>query len=121
MSSTLLFTCTHAGDDPERATLPFIAATIAAVTGQRSIVVCTIDAVRLGVHNGVVGIQATGHEPLSTHVTQFLAAGGEIWLCSACTKPRGITEADCIEGATIMAAASVVELLAQGARSTSFA
>ncbi|MFP5224996.1 MAG: DsrE family protein [Actinomycetota bacterium] len=120
MDQTLIFNCTHGSEDPERATLPFIGATIAAVSGQRSIVVCTIEAVRLGTHAGSEGIQAEGHEPLSTHISQFLAAGGELWLCSACTEPRGIGGSDCIEGASIVGAAAVVELLTAGARAISF-
>ena len=47
----LLFPCTHADDDPERATVPYIAATTAAVSGHRAIVVCTVD----GVWTGVAG------------------------------------------------------------------
>jgi uncharacterized protein len=120
MAQTLIFNCTSGADEPERATLPFIGATIAAVSGQRSIVVCTIEAVRLGTTGGADGVQAEGHEPLATHLDHFLAAGGELWLCSACTKPRGITEADCIPGAAIVGAATVVELLTDGARAISF-
>lgn len=120
MAETLIFTCTHGADEPERATLPFIGATIAAVSGHRSIVTCTINAVRLGVAGGVAGIQAEGHEPLEEHLARFLAAGGELWLCSACTVPRGITQADCIAGAQIVGAASIVELLVSGARAVSF-
>lgn len=121
MAETILFNCTHGADEPERATLPFIAATIAAVSGQRAIVVATIDAVRLGTEGGADGVQAEGHEPLKQHLETFLGAGGELWLCSACTKPRGITEADLIEGASIVGAATVVEMVTKGARSIAFA
>lgn len=120
MPKTLIFNCTHASDHPERATLPFIAGTIAAVSGQRAIVVATIEAVRLGTEQGCVGIQADGHEPLQQHLDTFLASGGELWLCSACTKPRGITEADCIPGAKIVGAATIVQEMTNGAQAISF-
>lgn len=116
-----MFPCSSGAEAPERATLPFIAATTAAVSGQRAIVVCTIEAVRLGTPGGCTGIQAEGHQPLQTHLETFLAAGGELWLCSACTKPRGIDADGVIDGAQIVGAATVVELIANGARSISFA
>jgi predicted peroxiredoxin len=50
----------------------------------------------------------------------FVANGGQIWACGACAKPRGITEADMVNGAKIVSAASVVEWLASGASSLSF-
>ena len=48
MSDMLIFNCTHGKDEAERATLPFVAANIAATAGQDAVVLCTIDAVWLG-------------------------------------------------------------------------
>jgi len=121
MGETILFQCSNGAESPERATLPFIAATAAAVSGQNAIVVATIDAVRFGTVGGCTGVQADGHEPLQQHLETFLSAGGELWLCSACTKPRGITEDQLVPGAKIVGAATVVELVAQGAKSIAFA
>ncbi len=56
MSDKLIFNCTHGKDDPERATLPFVAANIAATAGQEAVVLCTIDAVWLGTEGGTEGI-----------------------------------------------------------------
>ena len=50
----------------------------------------------------------------------FVANGGQIWACGACTKPRGITEPDLISGAKIVTAANVVEYLAAGAATLDF-
>ena len=121
MAETIVFPCSSGAEAPERATLPFIAATTAAVSGQRAIVVCTIEAVRLGTNGGADGVRAEGHEPLTTLIATFLGAGGELWLCSACTKPRNITLEQLIPGASIVGAATVVELIVNGARSVSFA
>lgn len=110
---SLLFVCSHHVDHPERATVPFIAAATAAVSGHRAIVVCTID----GVHNGTTAhaeVQAEGTPALADLVTTLVDNGGEIWLCSACTTVRGITGDDTIDGATIVGAATIVEALASG-------
>lgn len=121
MSDLMMFNCTYGKDDPERATLPFIAANIAATAGQRAAVVCTIEAAWLGTKGYVDDIQAEGLPALAKVFGEFVANGGEVWLCNACTKPRGITEADCVEGASIVGAARVVEELANGAKAVSFA
>ena len=60
MNEKLIFNCTWGREDPERATLPFIAANIAATAGQESIVLCTIEAVRLGCKGGSEGVALLG-------------------------------------------------------------
>ena len=94
--------------------MPFIAATVAAISGQKAIVVCTIDAVWVGTPGVAERIESEGQPALVDLVRQFRDAGGEIWLCSACTNKRGITGDDTIEGATIVGAARIVEALTTG-------
>ena len=60
MSDKLIFNCTYGKEDPERATLPFVAANIAATAGQDAVVLCTIDAVWLGTDGGTDGIAQPG-------------------------------------------------------------
>lgn len=121
MSEKLLFNCTHGREDPERATLPFVAANVAATAGQEAFVVCTIEAVWLGTDGGTSGVEAPGLPPLSQLYDEFVGNGGHVWLCGACTKPRGITEEQLAKGATIVGAAKVVEEVVGGAKAVSFA
>jgi predicted peroxiredoxin len=121
MSDKLIFNCTWGRDDAERATLPFVAANIAAVAGQEAIVLCTIDAVRLGTANGTDGIAAPGLPKLCDLFAEFIGNHGKVWLCGACTKPRGITEDQLANGAMIVGAAKVVEEVVAGARTIAFA
>jgi hypothetical protein len=44
-----------------------------------------------------------------------------VWLCGACTKPRGIGEDHLAKGALIVGAAKVVEEVVAGARTIAFA
>lgn len=116
MSSTdepLLFVCTHHVREPERATVPFIAAATAAVSGHHPVVVCSID----GAHNGTERhreVAADGTPALADLVTTLVDNGGEIWVCSACATVRGITGDDMIEGASIVGAARIVDALSRG-------
>ncbi|MDX1620415.1 MAG: DsrE family protein [Nitriliruptorales bacterium] len=110
----LLFTCAYGADDPERATVPFIAASTAAVSGQQAIVVCTAEAVRIGVKGHAETIADPDLTPLATLMQLLLGNGGKLWLCSACTNKRDISEDDLIDGAQIVGAAQIVEALAAG-------
>jgi predicted peroxiredoxin len=106
---------THGQDDPERATLPFIIANVAASADQEAIVLLTIEGVWLATKGYADTIHHEGLPPLREVLDSLLANGGQVWACSACTKPRGITEEDLIEGATIISAADVVAELVDGA------
>ncbi|MGH2632159.1 MAG: DsrE family protein [Tepidiformaceae bacterium] len=121
MNEKLIFTCTHGPEEAERATLPFVAANIAATAGQEAIVLCTIDAVWLGLAEKRSGVASPGLPGLPALYDEFVRNGGAVWLCGACTKPRGITEEQLSAGAIIVGAAKVVEEITLGARSVAFA
>lgn len=121
MSDKLIFNCTYGKENPERATLPFVAANIAATAGQDAVVLCTIDAVWLGTSGGTDGIAQEGLPALGDLYQEFVDNGGQVWLCGACTKPRGIEEDSVAKGATIVGAAKVVEEIVSGAKSVAFA
>lgn len=121
MSDKLIFNCTYGKDEPERATLPFIAANIAAAAGQEAIVLCTIEAVWLGTQGGTDGIAQPGMPALSDLYAEFIDNGGQVWLCGACAKSRGITEEQVVKGSTIVGAAKVVEEIVAGAKTVAFA
>ena len=114
MTDKLIFNCTYGSDEPERATLPFVAANVAATAGQEAVVLCTIDAVWLGTTDGAKGIAQPGLPVLDELFNDFVDNGGQVWLCGACTKPRGITDNDLIEGARIISAVDFVAELASG-------
>jgi uncharacterized protein len=121
LANKLIFNCTYGKEDPERASLPFVAGNVAATAGQEAIVFCTIEAVWLGTKGGTDGIASKGLDSLSKIYSDFVAKGGKVWLCGACTKPRGITEEHLASGTAIVGAAKVIEEIASGAKATSFA
>lgn len=105
---------THGREDPERATLPFIVANVAASADQEAIVLLTIEGVWLATHGYADDIHHEGMPPLREVIGSLLEGGGQIWACGACTKPRGITDEHLINGARIISAADVVAELATG-------
>lgn len=120
MARKILVNATHGREDPERATLPFIVGNIAATADQEAVVLLTIDGVYLATKGYADDIHTQDFPPLKEVLAAFVGNGGQIWACGTCTKPRGITAADLIAGATIVTAANVVEYLADGAATLSF-
>ena len=112
---TLLFPVSHGADEPERATVPFIVAATAVVSGERAIVVATVDGVTLGLPEVAAGIAEDGMPALADLQRQLHEGGGELWLCSACALKRGITgDTPLVAGTSIVGAARIVEALTQG-------
>jgi len=120
MTATVMAHGSCAKDDPERATMPFVLGNVAANADQSAVVLLTIDGVWLATQGYADDIHKEGLPPLKEVIDGFIAAGGQIWACGACTKPRNITEADLIPGARIVTAAKVVECLVSGASTLSF-
>src|SRR2546422_8887327 len=84
MSEKLIFNCTHGKEDPERASLPFVAGNVARTAGQEAIVFCTIEAGWLGTKGGNHGKASKGLEPLSEIYFGFVVEGGKVWVSGAC-------------------------------------
>jgi predicted peroxiredoxin len=117
----LIFGCSHGRDDAERATLPFIAANVAASAGQDAVVLLTIEGAWLATAGYADGLHFQGMPPLAPLIEEFIDNGGTIWACGACTKPRQITDDQLIKGAFIVGAAKIVEEIANGAQNVIFA
>ena len=116
----LLIHCTHGQDDAERAIMSFVVGNVAASADQEVVVLLTIDGVWNATQGYAEDVCKDGFPPLGDVMRSFVSNGGQIWACGACTKPRGITETDMVEGARIVTAANAVEYLASGASSLSF-
>lgn len=110
---------THGKDDVERASLTFVVANTALSSSQRTTVLLTIEGVWIATQGYTQALQANGFAPLSDLMNQFVANGGEVWVCGACAKPRNITQEQLINGAQIVGAATAVEALVNGANSLS--
>jgi predicted peroxiredoxin len=111
---------THGSDHVERASLAFVVANTAISSEQEATVLLTIEGVWVATNGYADGLQADGFAPLSELITKFVDAGGRIWACGSCTKPRKITEQMLIPGAQIIGAATAVEAMVNGAHVLTF-
>lgn len=104
----------HGTDDPERSTLAFIVGNTALASDHDTVIFLTVEGVRIATRGYAGDIHKEGFAPLQDLLRDYVAGGGTLIACAACCKPRGITEADLIEGAEIAGAARLVEYLSDG-------
>jgi uncharacterized protein involved in oxidation of intracellular sulfur len=105
----IIYIVTHAGEDPERASLPFVLASAAQVMEVESVVALQGTAVYLAKKGYFEHVFAAGLPPLKELIANFLREGGKLLVCVPCIRERKIDESDLIEGATPTAAAALTQ------------
>jgi predicted peroxiredoxin len=120
MPGKLCVSITPAKNDADKATVGFVVANASVASAQETLVFLSTEAVRIAVKGYAEEIHEEGFAPLKDLVTNFVKAGGTIYVCSPCFKKRGLDDKALIEGATIVGGAKLVEFLAAGAACISY-
>lgn len=120
MAGRFCVSVTNAQNDTDRATVGFVIANAAAGSDQETLVFLSTEGVRLAADGYADDIHEEGFSPLKELMTNFVEAGGSIWVCSPCFKKRGLDENALVDGATIVGGAKLVEFLASGAPSVTY-
>jgi uncharacterized protein involved in oxidation of intracellular sulfur len=103
------FVVTHAADDPELATLPFMLATGAMTMDVAPVVILQAEGVRLALPGGAEAAAAPGLAPVADLMGAVLAGGYRIMVCSPCMTNRGIAEDQLLPGFFVGGAGQVVQ------------
>jgi uncharacterized protein involved in oxidation of intracellular sulfur len=103
----IIYITTHAGEDPERASLPLVLANAAQAMEVDALVVLQGTGVYLAKKGYVEHVHAAGLAPLKELLDNFVEAGGKLLVCVPCMQQRNINESDLIEGAEPTAAGSL--------------
>ena len=104
----LVFMVLHGPDHPEHATIPFVMGCAALASDVEVVLGFQADGVEL-VRAGVAdGVAAPGFPPLAKLLADYRELGGSLLVCGPCINSRGITAADLIEGAEVVAAGRFV-------------
>ena len=120
MSGKFCVSLTYAKNDTDKATVAFVVANAALGSDQETLVFLSTEAVRLSVKGYADDMHEEGFAPLKQLMDNYIAAGGQLFVCSPCFKKRGLDEKQLIDGALIVGGAKLVEFLSQGAASVSF-
>lgn len=99
---------TIGGENPEKATLPFVLATASQASDVEVVIILQATAVLIAKKNEAEKINAQGFMPLNELVDTYISLGGTLLVCSPCLKARNITKEELIDGAVIIAAGTVV-------------
>ena len=105
----VLFICTHAADNPEKAAMPFVMGNAAMAMDVKATVVLQGDGVYLGKKGYIENmVKPGGFDPFTKLISDFKELGGELKVCVPCIKERNIQESDLIEGAETTAAGRLI-------------
>ena len=120
MSGKFCVSLTAAKNDTDKATVAFVVANAALGSDQETLVFLSTEAVHLAVKGYADDMHEEGFAPLKQLMENYIAGGGQLFVCSPCFKKRSLDETQLIAGAQIVGGAKLVEFLSQGAASLSF-
>ena len=104
----IVFIATHAGEDPERATFPFLMANASLSMDIEAVVVVQGTGIYLATKGYADHISVPGLTPLKTLIDNFLANGGKLLVCIPCVEERHFKPEDLVDGAEMCKAGKVV-------------
>ena len=111
---------TCAKDNTDKATVAFVVANAAVASDKDTLVFLNIEGVNLSQQGFADDIHEPGFAPLKELMSNFVNAGGKMYVCSPCFKKRGLDETKLIAGATVVGGAKLVEFLAENAPCISY-
>lgn len=120
MPGKFVVSLTHAKNDTDKSTVAFVVANAAVASDKESMVFLSIEGTRLSQKGYADDIHETGFAPLKELMTNFVGAGGKIFVCSPCFKKRTLDENNLVEGAVIVGGAKLVEFLGEHTPSVSY-
>jgi uncharacterized protein involved in oxidation of intracellular sulfur len=105
----IVLMCTHAADNIEKATFPFVMANAAMAMDTKAVVVLQGAGVYLA-KKGYTDhlLQQPGFEPIQKLMETFFELGGEMHVCVPCIKSRNIAESELLDGARPTAGGAVI-------------
>ena len=95
----IIYIATHGGENPEKASLPFVLANASQVMEVEAVVVLQGPAVFLAKKGYLQHVHAAGFAPLQELLDSFIEAGGKLMVCVPCIQERKIEVSDLIDGA----------------------
>jgi predicted peroxiredoxin len=108
-SEKIVIFATHGGEDPEKATIPFVIGSAALAMDVPVTVILQSAGVTLMKKGCYEHIFAAGFDPLKKLVDGFTELGGKILVCIPCIESRKITPDMMLEGAELGKAGRVVQ------------
>lgn len=109
MAEKMVIFATHGGEDPEKATLPFVVGNAALAMDVQVTIILQSMGVMLAKKECYDHIYASGFDSLKKLVDSFIEFGGQIFVCIPCIEARKITPDLLINKAQLVKAGKVVQ------------
>jgi uncharacterized protein len=109
MAEKLVIFATHGAEDPEMATLPFVAGNAALAMDVKVTVILQSDGVMIATKGIYEHILFPGFDPLKKMVDSFVEFGGQIFVCIPCLEARKIPHDLLVDKAQPVKAGKVVQ------------
>ncbi|MGO8686898.1 MAG: DsrE family protein [Candidatus Dormibacteria bacterium] len=116
----LVIMVTHGPAEPELASIPFSMAGGALASDVDVVMGFQADGCLLMKKGVAETVSAPGFTPLGELLPTIRELGGKILVCSPCWKSRGLTEADLVDGAEIVAAGRFVAEITSATNSLTY-
>ena len=120
MAGKFCVSLTCAKDNTDKATVAFVVANAAVASDKETLVFLNIEGVQLSQQGYADSIHEEGFAPLKELITNFVQAGGRIFVCAPCFKKRKLDEGKLIPGAAVVGGAKLVEFMSDGCPSVSY-
>lgn len=111
-SNKLVIIATHAEENPDKATLPFVMGSAALAMDMEVSIILQSTGVYLALNGYADHVHAAGFPPLLQLQDVFFEEGGKLMICSPCMQARKIEPKDLIPQATVIAGATLVAEIA---------
>lgn len=108
MADKLVILVTAGPEDAEKATIPFVMATSAQASDVEVLMGFQGNGAWLVMKELVEHVKADGFPPLKDLMDAYVEEGGKMYVCGPCAKSRDISDANFVEGASIVNAATFV-------------
>lgn len=120
MPGKFVISISCAKNDTDKATVGFVIANAAVASDKETVVFLSIEGTRLSQQGYCDDVHEEGFAPLKDLISNFVAAGGSIYVCSPCFKKRALDENNLVAGARVVGGAMLVEFMSEGAPSISY-
>ena len=107
-------------EDSEKVTVAFLVAVAAAESGRETMMFLTKEAVRLAVEGVAVAVACEGCPPLTTLLSRYAAANGQMIVCGVCVDAKKLDPETFIPNATKAGTVQLWEWIGEGATTFSY-
>ncbi len=111
-ANKLVIIATHAEENPDKATLPFVLGSAALAMNMEVSIILQSTGVYLALSGYADHVHASGFPPLLQLQEVFFEEGGKLMVCSPCMQARNIAPKDLIPKAAVIAGATLVAEIA---------